>query len=218
MSILEIRGDLASEFVVWETEVNNTEAHHGGGLDFGPDGKIYLTTGDGSIPKRAQDLNDVAGKILRINRDGSIPEDNPFVDGPGGFADEIWALGLRNPFRARWDLSTERFFIGEVGGNRQRISWEDLHLGSGGTNYGWPFCEGPCDNPDFPSCNCIEFTEPIFAYPHARSGAAITGGIVYRGSQFPGKILRRLFLWRLCTRMDSLPDFRRNQYYSYRLL
>ena len=186
-------GDRASEVVIWETEKNNTEAHHGGGLDFGPGGKLYLTTGDGSTPARAQDLSDLAGKIIRINRDGSIPSDNPFFDGPGGNADAVWAYGLRNPFRARWDMMTERFFIGEVGGNRQNIAWEDVHLGQAGANYGWPLCEGPCDSRDFPSCNCTEHDDPIFAYPHSGYGASVTGGVVYRGDQFPDRFVGAYF-------------------------
>jgi len=79
------------------------------------------------------------GKVLRINRDGSIPADNMGVlaDGIGGQLDHVWAKGLRNGYSSRWDLATDRFFIAEVGGNNQDVAVEDLHLGKAGANYGW---------------------------------------------------------------------------------
>jgi glucose/arabinose dehydrogenase len=182
--------DPASELVLWlDTDGYISSIHFGGGLDFGPDGKLYLTTGDKSHPGLAQELDRSGGKILRMNSDGSIPPDNPFVDGSGGLEDAAWAYGLRNPFRARWDLPTGRFLIAEVGGNDNDLSWEDLHLATladARTNFGWSLCEGPCDNPDFAStCDCDLHDDPIFAYPHAGSGASIIGGEVYRGNQFP---------------------------------
>ncbi len=176
---------LVSETVIWEdNEDVSGSAHLGGGLDFGPDGCLYLTTGDEFEPGQAPNLARAGGKIIRIHRDGAIPIDNPFQDGPGGNLDEIWAYGLRNPFRARWDLETERFFVAEVGGN-ESISWEDVHIATAGANLGWPQCEGPCLNPDFPECICGVHDDPLFRYPHTDGGAAVIGGIVYRGNQFP---------------------------------
>lgn len=171
-------GDLASEFVVWENPQDLDDCcHYGGGLDIGPDGALYLTTGDGFDGLEAQDPATAAGKIIRVNTDGSVPVDNPLIDGPGGNVDEIYAIGLRNPFRAIWDLPTGRFLIAEVGGNDQNSAMEDLHLGRLGANYGWPFCEGPCADP--------LFDDPIFSYPHSGDGASIIGGFVYRGASFP---------------------------------
>lgn len=183
-------GNAASELVIWQdTDSYVSTIHYGGGLDFGPDGNLYLTTGDKSNPGFSQDLTRSSGKVIRIRPDGTIPPDNPFVDGPGGLDDGIYAFGLRNPYRARWDFPSGRLFIGEVGGNNNLLSWEDVHVlaaGDAGRNFGWPYCEGACDNPDFAAtCNCNLHDDPIFAYPHAGAGAAVVGGVVYRGSQFP---------------------------------
>ena len=187
-------GDAASEVMIWQTDVSEIISHNGGALDFGPDGKLYVTTGDGAVPGDSQDLLSHSGKVMRVNKDGSIPTDNPFFDGQGGNArDEIWALGLRNPFRGRWDVNTNRFFISDVGGNDQQTAWEDVHLGAAGQNFGWPLCEGPCDNPDFPLCSCNEHDDPIFGYPHEGSGASISGGVVYRGNQFPSEYVGAYF-------------------------
>jgi glucose/arabinose dehydrogenase len=172
-------GDLASETLIWEDTSPFTGicCHHGGSINFGPDGKLYLTTGDEFDNFSAQSLSSTAGKVLRMNPDGSVPADNPFVDGPGGNDDHIWSYGFRNAFRARWDLPTGRFFIGEVGGNNQEVAWEDINLGVAGANYGWPICEGFCSNP--------AFTDPLYAYPHLGLGASLTGGVVYRGGVYP---------------------------------
>jgi len=188
---LTSRGNLASQVVLWQdTDGYIACCHYGGGLDFGPDGTLFLTIGEKFDGTMAQNLSKAGGKIIRINSDGTIPPDNyGMSDGAGGsIYDPIFAYGLRNPFRARWDLPTGRLFIGEVGGNDQNKSSEDVHvatLASSGVNFGWPLCEGSCDNPDFPSCNCALHDDPIFSYPHNGSGASITGGVVYRGGQFP---------------------------------
>ncbi|WP_436935881.1 malectin domain-containing carbohydrate-binding protein [Halovenus marina] len=179
---LSSSADPSSEFVVWEdNSQRKSDFHHGGGLDFGPDGKLYLTIGEEVDGPQAQDLTEAGGSVIRVNKDGTIPQDNPFVDGSGGNVDAIWAYGLRNPFRAEWDLQsdTPRYYIAEVGGNNQNTAQEDLHIGEKGANYGWPDCEGVCDNPDY--------TDALYTYPHEGSGASITGGVVYHGDQFPSQ-------------------------------
>ncbi|PZO21115.1 MAG: hypothetical protein DCF25_05570 [Leptolyngbya foveolarum] len=173
----------STEQVVWQdkfTLSSTREFHQGGGLDFGPDGKIYVSLGDRKQPNATQTLDNTAGKILRINRDGSIPTDNPFYDGNGSNLDEIWAYGNRNPFRARWDEPTGRFFIGDVGGNVQAVAREEINLGKAGANYGWPGYEGVSNQPGL--------TDPLFSYDHKDVdpfGGSIVGGMVYRGNQFP---------------------------------
>ena len=94
--------------------------HHGGAMNFGNDGKLYFTTGEHFQRAPSQDLTSPRGKILRINKDGTVPTDNPFYDGAGPNWDAIWAYGLRNPFRAYFDAPTGRLYIGDVGGNDAR--------------------------------------------------------------------------------------------------
>ncbi|MFB6135204.1 MAG: PQQ-dependent sugar dehydrogenase, partial [Halobacteriaceae archaeon] len=174
---LTSRGDPDSEAVVWEQPRPIDDDHHvGGSLDVGPDGRLYLTMGDQDVPKASQNLSRVNGKILRLDRDGTVPETNPFVDDADAL-DSVWAYGLRNPFRASWDRQTGRFFVGDVGGNQQDVAVEELDLGEKGANYGWPDCEGYCQRSNV--------TDPLYAYPHNGTGASITAGPVYRGGSFP---------------------------------
>ncbi len=166
-----------SELVIWQDLQEAQDDHQGGALAIGNDGRLFITVGEAFVSEDAQRLTSYRGKILRINRDGSVPSDNPFNDGNGPNLDAIWARGLRNPFRSTFDSVTGRLYIGEVGGNDPDIAMEELNLGVAGANYGWPDCEGACGTPGF--------TSPIYAYPHAGRDASIIGGFVYRGSQFP---------------------------------
>ncbi len=164
----------ASEFVVWQGVADSSSTdHHGGGLAFGPDGKLYISTGDNGDPPSSQPLTSDHGKILRLNKDGTVPSDNPFFDGNGSNLDAIWVRGLRNPYRFSFDSANGRMYIGDVGQN----TTEEVNIGVAGANYGWPNCEGPCGTPGM--------TNPLFSYPHDGHDSAVTGGFVYRGSQFP---------------------------------
>ncbi len=165
-----------SELVLYEDPQNANAEHHGGAVNFGNDGKIYFTTGDHFNGGDSQLLSSPRGKIHRINKDGTIPTDNPFYDGAGPNWDSIWALGLRNPFRAYYDAPTGRLIVGDVGGNDYSVAKEEVNLGIAGANYGWPDSEGPCSAP------CVS---PIYFYPHNGRDAAVTGGFVYHGTQFP---------------------------------
>lgn len=163
--------------------------HNGGLVKFGPDGMLYIGMGDGGSandPLNAgQDLNTLLGKILRINVDElpyTIPADNPWANGAGG-RQEIWALGVRNPWRFSFDRATGDLFIGDVGQNRV----EEIHLlaaGQNGANLGWRIMEG---NECFQSegCDNAGLELPIDVYPHSL-GCSVTGGYVYRGASFAG--------------------------------
>jgi glucose/arabinose dehydrogenase len=173
-----------SEVVLYQDPDFANNEHHGGALAFGNDGKLYFTTGEHFQPGLAQDLSSPRGKLHRINPDGSVPTDDPFYDGAGPNWDSIWALGLRNPFRAYYDAPTGRFFIGNVGSNVASTAIEELELGARGANYGWPDTEGPCP----PPC-----TSPIYSYGHNGRDAAIVAGFVYHGSQFPSSYTGSFF-------------------------
>ncbi|SMF13427.1 Glucose/arabinose dehydrogenase, beta-propeller fold [Alteromonadaceae bacterium Bs31] len=181
--------DPTSEVVIWEASEDWADCcHYGGGLAFGPDEKLYLTTGEMFDGSASPDLTRSGGKIIRINKDGSIPADNPYVDGEGGNLDEVWAIGLRNPYRAYWDLVKDRLYISEVGGNVQETAREDLHIGRKGADYGWPACEGQCSD--------SAYDDPIYDYGHTEgtpSGGAITAGFVYRGGTFPNTYQEAFF-------------------------
>ena len=166
-----------SELVIYQDPQDANTEHHGGAVVFGNDGKIYMTTGDHFLGTPSQDLTSPRGKILRFNPDGTVPTDNPFYDGAGPNYDAVWALGLRNPYRAYYDAPTGRLLVGDVGGNVASTAIEELDLGVRGANYGWPNVEGTTTNP--------AYTNPIFSYPHLGRDAAITGGFVYHGDQFP---------------------------------
>jgi glucose/arabinose dehydrogenase/PKD repeat protein len=165
-----------SEFVLYEDPQTANAEHHGGSLAFANDGKLLFTTGEHFNASVSPLLTSPRGKVHRINKDGTVPTDNPFYDGTGPNVDTIWARGLRNPFRAYYDAPTGHYFIADVGGNDHSTSKEEVNLGVRGADYGWPSSEGPCSAP------C---TSPVYYYGHDGRDASITGGFVYHGTEFP---------------------------------
>ena len=165
--------------------------HNGGQLAFGADGLLYVGMGDGGSGgdpgNRAQSPSTLLGKMLRIDVESgavpyAIPASNPFV-ALAGYRPEIWALGLRNPWRFSFDRLTGDLWIGDVG----QGSWEEIDFqaasSGGGENYGWRIMEGGhCYNPT--SCSTAGLVPPVVEYSHDL-GCSVTGGYVYRGSAFP---------------------------------
>jgi len=181
--------------------------HNGGQLQFGPDGFLYVGTGDGGSandpPCNAQRTDVLLGKLLRIDVDQNvnappfygIPPENPYGE-PGGPRDEIWATGLRNPWRFGFDRLTGDLWIGDVGqGEREEIDFQP-YSSHGGENYGWKIMEGTrCGDggssacpADVPPCGSPTFVAPKYEYTHAAPGVAncaVIGGFVYRGGRAP---------------------------------
>jgi glucose/arabinose dehydrogenase len=196
--------------------------HNGGWIDFSPiNGYLYLSMGDGGTgfsfdaPNRAQTIeNQLHGKILRIdvtgddfpadaNRNYRIPPSNPFVGIAGD--DEIWAYGVRNPWRCSFDRATGELYIADVG----QDAWEEIDrepaVSAGGRNYGWRCMEASaCTN--LGGCTCLDasITLPLFEYDHTL-GNSLTGGYVYRGSAIPG--YQGLYIY---------GDFGSNRYWTFR--
>lgn len=180
--------DLATRRSVLTIEHSDSPNHNGGQLQFGPDGYLYIATGDGDRRAiNAQDSTVLLGKILRIDprqADGapySIPADNPFVGGAG--EDEIWSYGLRNPYRFSFDRETGAIAIGDVGRNTlEEVDYEHAPGAGRATNYGWPCFEGTLDrNEAHALCaNPANLVFPIFEYEHVDGNCSITGGYVAR--------------------------------------
>lgn len=168
--------------------------HNGGQLAFGEDGFLYAGTGDGGAggdpPNNAQSRNVLLGKILRLDVNPSntagaytIPGSNPFV-GQTGARGEIWAYGLRNPWRFSFDRTADMLYIGDVGQN-SREELNAVATTQAGANYGWKVMEGNNCFLPFSSCDKTGLTLPIHDYGTAGGNCAVTGGFVYRGSAIP---------------------------------
>lgn len=172
--------------------------HNGGSIHFGPDGYLWISTGDGGSggdpQNNAQNRNSLLGKILRIDVNSgnpySIPAGNPFVDGDG--ADEIWAYGLRNAWKFSFDTTSGNVWIADVGQN----AFEEINsvpASQGGENYGWRCYEG---NTAYNTAGCASsatMTFPVAVYNHSNSRCSVTGGYVYRGNSFAALQGRYIF-------------------------
>jgi glucose/arabinose dehydrogenase len=165
--------------------------HNGGQIAFGADKLLYIGVGDGGSANdpgnRSQDLTDPLGSILRIDVSSlpyTIPGDNPFAGNQQGYVEEIYAYGLRNPWRFSFDPVTQTLWCGDVGQN----AWEEVDIISKGGNYGWKIMEGKHCRPPTSGCASAGLTLPIWEYTHAGTSASITGGHVYRGVTAAGLV------------------------------
>jgi hypothetical protein len=164
-----------SERVLFELDpLSSALNHNGGAIHVGNDGKLYVAVGDNVNSQNAQSFGNLFGKILRLNRDGSIPSDNPFLQRTTGRNRAIWALGLRNPFTTTFQRSTGRLFINDVG----QDTYEEVNVGIAGANFGWPYAEGP-------SADTRYKKDPLHFYGHTNGACAITGGAFYAAPVMP---------------------------------
>ncbi len=186
-------------------DLSSKTNHNGGAMHFGKDGKLYVAVGENANPDNAQTLRNLLGKMLRINKDGTIPTDNPYFanDNVIGINKAIWARGLRNPYSFAVQPGTGRIHVNDVGAQ----TWEEINRGARGANYGWPIHEGPESDPNY--------VAPIFAYEHgstATTGCAITGGAFYNPQvvQYPAGYVGDYFFADFCggwiRRYDSATD------------
>ncbi len=188
----------ATERIILQVEQPYSN-HNGGQLAFGPDGFLYIALGDGGAGGdplgHGQNRRTLLGAILRIDvrnptdsRPYRIPADNPFVRGPSGSRGEIWAYGLRNPWRFSFDRATGALYAADVGQN----TMEEIDLIVGGGNYGWNIMEGSlCYDPGV-GCGRRGLKPPVAEYGHDQ-GSSVTGGFVYRGRALPFLRGRYLF-------------------------
>ena len=181
-------------------------SHYGGALRFASDGTLFFATGDAAHPctpdyqqliVRTQNLDNLAGKILRINADGTAPADNPFYNGdPAANRSKVWAYGLRNPFRLGLQPGTDLPFVGDVGESR----WEEIDIAGRGANLGWPCYEGAAAHPTYSALTTCQdlyasgdpVTHPLYAYANS-GGATVVGGVFYQGSSYPAELQNAFF-------------------------
>jgi glucose/arabinose dehydrogenase len=165
--------------------------HNGGQIAFGPDGYLYIALGDGGSGNdpdgNGQNRKTLLGSILRIDIDSdpyAVPPGNPFVNNQDGYLEEIYAYGLRNPWRFCFDPATGWLWCSDVG----QGEWEEIDLIQWGKNYGWNTMEASHCRPPTTGCDTTGLEPPIWEYEHTGSRRSITGGYVYRGARLPGLV------------------------------
>ncbi|MDO8343745.1 MAG: PQQ-dependent sugar dehydrogenase [Cellvibrio sp.] len=183
--------------------------HNGGQIAFGSDGYLYISTGDGGSggdpQQNGQNTNNLLGKILRIDVDNTsggrnyaIPTDNPFA--VAGGAPEIWAYGLRNPWRFGFDRETNELWVGDVG----QGAWEEVNLVTRGGNYGWGDMEGDSCYSGRSNCSTANKIKPILSISHNTGVCSVIGGYVYRGTQYPAAYGKYFFTDYCVNTMQSI--------------
>jgi len=184
-----------SESIVLELDpLSAATNHNGGAMHFGKDGKLYVAIGENATSSNAQNLDTYHGKLLRINKDGSVPDGNPLTSGSDQ-RKRVWAYGLRNPYTFSVHPTTGRILVNDVGQN----TWEEINdATTGGKNFGWPTTEGIFNQNTYPN-----FTNPIYVYPHGGgdgNGCAIVGGTFFSPttSNYPSTYVERYFFQDLC--------------------
>ncbi len=187
-------GDFAipgSETVLLDLDPLTGTIHNGGAMKFGLDGKLYLAVGDGALAGNAQSFNNLLGKFLRLNEDGSIPEDNPFYQSTQGKNRAIWALGFRNPYTFDIQPTSGRIICNDVGGS----DFEEVNEVLPGMNYGWPGVEGFLTSETPPD----KYKDPLYAYDHSQ-GCAVIGSAFYNPQQlrFPPRYHEKYFFADYC--------------------
>lgn len=194
LSTFQGNGDFAipgSEQILLDLDPMAGTIHNGGAMKFGEDGKLYVAVGDGAEGSTAQSMNSLLGKFLRLNDDGSIPEDNPFYHTAMGNYRAIWALGFRNPFTFDIQPGTGRIFSNDVGGS----DFEEVNEVQAGMNYGWPIIEGYRTNQIPPS----DYRDPVYAYSHSE-GCSVIGAAFYnpQSTAFPDQYIGKYFFADYC--------------------
>ncbi|MBL0742066.1 PQQ-dependent sugar dehydrogenase [Chryseolinea lacunae] len=183
--------DGSASIVIDLDPLSSATNHNGGAMQFGKDGKLYVAIGENADGDQAQDLDTYHGKLLRINKDGSVPTGNPFPTGSEQ-RKRVWAYGLRNPFTFSVHPTTGRILVNDVG----QGTWEEINDATeGGKNFGWPKAEGMSNN--------AAYTNPIYAYQHGAgdgSGCAITGGTFFSpaNTNYPSSYVGQYFFQDLC--------------------
>jgi glucose/arabinose dehydrogenase len=196
----------SAKLILYLNDLSATN-HNGGAIHFGKDGKLYVGVGENAVKSNAQSTANLLGKMLRINKDSTIPTDNPFYANPKvvGKNKAIWALGLRNPYSFAVQPGTGQIFINDVG----QSTWEEINRGARGANYGWPVREGPCAIGSTTNCGVVAgYVNPIFAYRHGTTDCAITGGTFYnpRVANFPARYVGDYFFADLCSGFIRVRD------------
>ncbi|MEL7530443.1 MAG: PQQ-dependent sugar dehydrogenase [Bacteroidota bacterium] len=194
ISRLTANGDFAvlgSEEILLDLSPLQGSIHNGGAMGFGADGKLYVCSGDGNSSSQSQSMSSLLGKVLRLNPDGSIPDDNPYYQSLTGPYRAIYASGLRNPFSMSIQTGTGRIFVNDVGNG----SYEEINEIFAGQNYGWDILEGPRDNEVLPP----NYQDPLRAIRHTIS-CSIIGSAFYNPSDpiFPDRFHGKYFFGDYC--------------------